>query len=804
MLLLQDKIGKMKIYLNPFFLLFILLFSLNIYSQEKITLSGTVYDKNSNETLIGVTIYLPEVGSGTMTNEYGFYSITVPKGNYKVQVSYLGYSTILQTLDLSSKTTKDYKLVEESESLEEVIIETNVEKLNVRTPQMSVNSLSASTIKQIPVVLGEADVLKSLILLPGVTSAGEGASGFNVRGGAADQNLILLDESIVFNSSHLFGFFSIFNPDVIKDVKLFKGGIPARYGGRLSSVLDIYQKEGNSKEFKLTGGIGLVSSRLLAEGPIEKEKSSFLIGGRASYAHLFLPLFDIDNTAYFFDLNSKINYRFNKNNNLFLSTYFGKDLIRIDDSFSNNYGNTVINLRWNHLFSDKLFSNLTVIYSDYFYGLNVDAAGFEWNSGIGNFNLKYDFKHYLNNKFKLGYGINNIHSSFNPGKIKPNTTDSGIIERQLTKKYANEFAAYIEAEHKISNKLTLQYGLRFSNFLRLGQNELNVYQNNQPVIYNEQFKKYESAVATSTDSFQRSDVIKSFNNLEPRFSFSYLLNENSSLKASYNRMAQYLHLLSNTSSPTPLDVWTPSGKYIKPQLLDQYAAGYFTSIKDGDYSLETEIFYKDIQNRIDYINGGNLIANNEIETIILNGKARAYGLEVLFKKNSGNFTGWLSYTLSRSEQLTPGRTPIEPGINNGDWYSTAYDKTHDVSINTTYELNEKWKFNSNLIFQTGQPTNYPVGQYEVQGLNVPLYDDNRRNADRLPAYHRLDISATFTPSRNKNRKWKGEWVFGIYNIYGRDNAASLAFSQNQDTFKNEAIQTSIFGIVPSVTYNFKF
>ncbi len=794
----------MKVYLNQFFLLFILLSSFNVFSQEKITLSGTVYDKNSNETLIGVTIYLPELGSGTMTNEYGFYSITVPKGNYKVQVSYLGYSTILQTLDLSSKTTKDYKLVEESENLDEVVIETDVEKLNVRTPQMSVNKLSAATIKQIPVVLGEADILKSLILLPGVTSAGEGASGFNVRGGAADQNLILLDESIVFNSSHLFGFFSIFNPDVIKDVKLFKGGIPARYGGRLSSVLDIYQKEGNSKEFKLTGGIGLVSSRLLAEGPIEKEKSSFLIGGRASYAHLFLPLFDIDNTAYFFDLNSKINYRFNKNNNLFLSTYFGKDVFRISDSFSNNYGNTVVNLRWNHLFSDKLFSNLSVIYSDYFYGLNLDAAGFEWNSGIGNFNLKYDFKHYLSNKFKLGYGINNIHSSFNPGKIKPSTEDSGIIERQLTKKYANEFAAYIEAEHKISDKLTLQYGVRFSNFLRLGQNELNTYQNNQAVTYNTQFKKYESATATSIDQFKRSDIIKSFNNLEPRFSFSYLLNEKSSFKASYNRMAQYLHLLSNTSSPTPLDVWTPSGKYIKPQLLDQYALGYFKSIKDGDFSLETEVFYKDIKNRIDYINGGNLIANNEIETIILNGKARAYGLEVLLKKNAGKFTGWLSYTLSRSEQLTPGRTANEPGINNGDWYSTPYDKTHDISINASYELNEKWKFNSNLIFQTGQPTNYPIGQYEVQGLNVPLYDDNRRNADRLPAYHRLDVSATFTPSRNKNRKWQGEWVFGIYNLYGRDNAASLSFSQNQDTFKNEAVQTSIFGIVPSVTYNFKF
>ena len=784
------------------FLLLILAFT--TFSQEKQTISGTVYDESSNETLIGVSIYFPELNSGTTTNEYGFYSVTLPEGTYKIQVSYLGFSTIIETIILNEKVTKNFNLKEESESLDEVVIKSNIEDLNVRTPQMSVNKLTSATIKQIPVVLGEADIIKSLILLPGVTSAGEGASGFNVRGGAADQNLILLDEAIVFNSSHLFGFFSVFNPDVIKDVKLYKGGIPAKYGGRLSSVLDIYQKEGNSKKFKLTGGIGLVSSRLLAEGPIEKEKSSFLIGGRASYAHLFLPLFDNDNKAYFYDLNSKINYRFNDNNNLFLSTYFGKDVFGINDSFVNKYGNSVVNLRWNHLFSDKLFSNLSLIYSDYFYGLTLDFVGFEWDSGITNFNLKYDFKHYINNKFKLSYGVNNIYIKFNPGEILPNREDSGIIAEKLTDKYANEFAAYIDAEHKISDKLRLQYGVRFSNFLRLGQDELNVYKNDKAVIYNDEFKKYESAEAISTESFKRSNVISSFNNIEPRVSMSYILDDNTSIKASYNRMAQYLHLLSNTSSPTPLDVWTPSGKYIKPQLLDQFAVGYFKSLKDGDYSIETEVFYKDIQNRIDYINGANLIANNEIETVILNGKARAYGLEVLFKKNEGKLKGWVAYTLSRSEQLTAGRNANEPGINKGEWYSTPYDKTHDFSINASYDLNKKWKFNANFVFQTGQPTNYPVGQYEVQGLNVPIYDDNRRNADRLPAYHRLDISATLTPKKNKNRKWQGEWVFGIYNLYGRQNAASISFKQNRETYRNEALQTSIFGVVPSVTYNFKF
>ncbi|EAQ41919.1 TonB-dependent receptor [Polaribacter sp. MED152] len=786
------------------FLILFFLGTIALYSQEKVTVSGTVYDNANNETLIGVSIYFPELNAGTSTNEYGFYSLTIPKGNYKIQISYLGFTSITEQITLSENITKNFKLNEEAESLNEIVIESDIEKLNVRTPQMSVNKLTSSTIKKIPVVLGEADIIKSLILLPGVTSAGEGASGFNVRGGAADQNLILLDEAIVFNSSHLFGFFSVFNPDVIKDVKLYKGGIPARFGGRLSSVLDIYQKEGNSKEFNLTGGIGLVSSRLLAEGPIEKEKSSFVVAGRASYAHLFLPLFDNDNKAYFYDLNSKINYRFNDRNNVFLSTYFGKDVFGINDSFVNDYGNTVLNLRWNHLFSDKIFSNLSLIYSDYFYGLTLDFVGFEWDSGITNFNLKYDFKHYLNEKFKLTYGINNIYIKFNPGEIIPNREDSGIQADKLIDKYANEFAAYIAAEQKVNDKLTVQYGVRFSNFTRLGQDEINVYADNNPVIYNEEFKRYESAEAIGTESYKRSDVLASFQNFEPRVSLSYLLNNDTSIKMSYNRMAQYLHLLSNTSSPTPLDVWAPSGQFIKPQLLDQYALGYFRSIKNGDYSLETEVFYKDIQNRIDYINGANLIANNEIETVILNGQARAYGLEVLLKKNEGNFKGWLAYTLSRSEQQTLGRTANEPGINSGEWYSTPFDKTHDISLNGSYELSKKWTFNANFLFQTGQPTNYPVGQYEISGLNVPIYDDNRRNADRLPAYHRLDISATLTPEKNKNRRWQSEWVFGIYNLYGRQNAASINFSQNRETFRNEAVQTSIFGLVPSVTYNFKF
>jgi len=779
-------------------------------AQQRYTLSGTVSEANSNETLIGVTIAIPELKTGTTTNEYGFYSITLPEGNYEIVVSYLGFQDIRETVTLTRNVKRDFSLLEEAEELQEVVVTDDAERLDIRKPQMSVNTLAAQTIKQIPVVLGEADVIKSLVLLPGVTNAGEASSGFNVRGGAADQNLILLDEATVFNSSHLFGFFSVFNPDAIKDVKLFKGGIPARYGGRVSSVLEIFQKEGNSKDFKVNGGIGAVASRLLVEGPIQKDRTAFLIGGRASYAHLFLPLFDVNNKAYFYDLNTKINHKINENNNIYLSGYFGRDLFSINEKFVNTYGNAVGNFRWNHLFSDKLFSNLSLIYSDYSYGLELDFVGFEWDSGIQNFNFKYDLKHYITDKLQLNYGIHNTYYIFNPGKIIPNSADSGIVEEQLTKKYANENAVYIDVEHTLTDNLSVEYGLRVSQFNRFGQDEFFVYENDNPVEFDPFTLVYREAEPIDTISPGRSGTLKKFLNLEPRVSMSYSFNEKTSIKASYTRLAQYLHLLSNTSSPTPLDVWTPSGPYVEPQLLDQYAVGYFRNIKGGDYSFETEVFYKDIQNRIDYIDGANLIANNAIEQVILNGQARAYGLEILFRKNAGRFKGWLAYTLSRSEQRTPGRdlgldtgrSDLETGINLGEWYSTPYDKTHDLAVYGSFDLNDKWNFNANFIFQTGQPTNYPIGQFEFEGVNVPYY--GLRNKERLPDYHRLDISAILTPKRNKWRKIQSQWVFSIYNVYSRKNAASINFRENEDTGRNEALRTSIFGIIPSITYNFKF
>jgi hypothetical protein len=780
---------------------FLLLFS-SAFAQQKFTLSGTLADNSSNETIIGANVYIKELQTGTTTNEYGFFSISLPAGTYTLQITSMGFGTVEETIVLDKNIRKNFQLATDSRELEEVIISSDRPRANIRKPEMSVNKLSIQEIKKMPVVMGEVDVLKSILTLPGVTNAGEGASGFNVRGGSADQNLILLDEAMIFNSSHLFGFFSVFNSDAIKDLKLYKGGIPARFGGRVSSVLDIYQKEGNSKDFHMTGGIGVISSRLLAEGPIVKDRGSFLIGGRASYAHLFLKLTDNDNSAYFYDLNTKLSYKLNDNNNLYLSGYFGRDVFNINESFNNIYGNAVVNLRWNHLFNDKLFSNMSMIYSDYYYGLQLDFIGFNWDSGIKNYNFKYDLKHYISNRFKLNYGLNAIYYDFNPGTITPSGAKSAINPDQLDKKYAVEPALYLDAENEVTDKLTVSYGLRYSMFYRMGKQTINTYANNQAVTFDNELKIYEKADPTGEQYYGSGKTIADFNNLEPRAAIAYELTENQSVKLSYNRMAQYLHLITNTSSPTPLDVWAPSDNFLKPQLLDQVAVGYFRNFKDDAYSLEVETYYKKVKNRIDYIDGADLIANNAVEQIVLNGRSRAYGLEVLFRKNAGNLTGWVSYTLSRTEQQTPGRAPGETGINNGEWYKAGYDKTHNLSVTGAYTLTDKWSFGAIFALQSGQPVTYPNGQYSYGGLIVPSY--GARNEDRLPAYHHLDVSATYSPKPEKKKGWQGEWVFSIYNLYNRMNSASVTFRQNEDTGANEAVRLSIFGIIPSVTYNFKF
>ncbi len=784
--------------MKKIFLLVIFLASLNINSQNNFTLSGYVLDSQTNELVIGASVIIDELNIGTITNSYGFFSITVKEGDYSVKTQNLGYKDDLQIISLNKNIILNIYLNEEVESLDQVIVMENTEDIDIELPVLSLNIISGKTIRQTPVVFGESDILKTIQLLPGVSSAGEGASGFNVRGGAADQNLILFDEAIIYNSSHLFGLFSVFNSDAIKEVKLYKGGIPSSYGGRLSSVLDVYQKDGNNQNFSMNGGIGAISSRLLVEGPIQKNQSSFLVASRGTYAHLFLKLTDIENIAYFYDLNTKSNFVIDNKNKIFLSGYFGRDLFKLDGTFMNTYGNSTLNLRWNHLINEKTFSNTSLIFSDYYYGLQLDFVGFDWKSGIKNLNFKFDLKNYYSNIFQFNYGLNVIYYDFNPGTIGPLTSDSGFNFSRLNKKYAFENSTYFDVIHKINSQLSMRYGIRLNQFLRLRQNGLQQYANDDPLYYDNDLKIYDPATPLAGNFDNNSSVFKTYNNIEPRINVSYSFN-NQSIKASYNRLNQYLHLISNTSSPTPLDIWVPSGPYIKPQKLDQYALGYYKRIKN--IKIETEIFYKKIKNRLDYIDGADLVANDNIETVILPGKSRAYGFEILLKKSEGRHKFMVAYTLSKSEQKTPGRNSFENGINFSNWYNTPYDKPHDFSINSEYILSKKLKIIGNFIYQTGQPTNYPNSQYTYMNLNVPNY--GKRNSQRLPNYHRMDINLTLTPEK-KNKKIEGSWVFGIYNLYNRDNASSIIFRRNNETLKNEAVQISIFGIVPSVTYNFKF
>ena len=779
------------------FLLLILNFNL-IFTQKSFTISGYVQDSDSKELIIGASVIVQELKIGTITNSYGFFSLTLNEGNYNLNFQNLGYENESLNLILDKNISLNIFLKEYVDSLDEVVLSKDIEDVDIKLPILSMNILSGKTIRQTPVVFGESDLLKTIQLLPGVSSAGEGSSGFNVRGGAADQNLILFDEAIIYNSSHLFGLFSVFNSDAIKEVKLYKGGIPSTYGGRVSSVLDVYQKDGNNQKFEANGGIGSISSRFLIEGPIQKNKSSFLFASRGSYAHLFLKLTDIENIAYFYDLNTKSNFVLNDRNKIYVSGYFGRDVFKLQDTFSNTYGNNTLNLRWNNLINEKTFSNTSLIYSNYYYGLQLDFGGFDWESSIKNLNLKFDIKNYFSSKFQFNYGINLLYFDFNPGEISPLNEDSGINYSKLNAKYAIESSLYFDVINKINSNLSIRYGFRFNQFLRLRQQGLQSYINDNPLDYDENLRIYNPANPLINSFDNNSSVFKTYNNIEPRMNISYSFG-NQSLKLSYNRLNQYLHLISNTSSPTPLDIWVPSGPYLKPQILDQFAFGFYKTSKPIKF--ESEIFYKKIKNRLDYVDGADLVGNDNIETVVISGDARAYGLEFLLKKIQGRHKYWIAYTLSKSEQKTPGRNRTETGINFSNWYNTPYDKTHDLSINSEYKINNKLKLVGNFIYQTGQPTNYPNSQYNYMNLNIPNYGE--RNSSRLPNYHRLDINLTLQPNKSKG-KIESTWVFGIYNLYNRDNAASIIFRRNNETLKNEAVQISIFGIVPSVTYNFKF
>lgn len=767
---------------------------------KKSKLSGQVLDEN-NQPVIGADVFIKELARGVITDKDGMFSIELDKGSYTVLINFIGFKDKEEHIKVSDDISIDFALKANTQELKQVIV-TGSKAVDIKNPQMSVNKLTMEEIKRIPVVMGEADPLKAILTLPGVTNAGEASSGFNVRGGAADQNLILLDGAPVYNDSHLFGFFSVFNADIVSGLDLYKGGIPAKFGGRVSSVLDVNQQTGSFENYKFNGGIGTASSRFLVQGPVKKDAGSFIIAGRASYAHLFLKLTDVKSSAMFYDLNAKFNYRLGANNTLAFSGYLGNDTFELSKRFTNTYGNAMGVLNWTHKFSDNLDTKLGVFYSDYRFSLGMELEDYEWKSAIQSYGLKYNWNHILSEKFKLNYGIDGLYYNFNPGLLEPTTSDSPVNHRQLDKKFALETAAFIDFEHQVTKKLNLRYGLRYSKFYRFGAEEISTYENDMAVVYNSTYNIYEQATPTGKISYGSGEVISSFNNFEPRFALSYAFNENTSLKTSYNRMAQYVHILSNYQSLSPMNVWTPSGPFTKPQLLDQYAMGYFKNFKDYEYSFEGELFYKNIQNRIDYIDDATILGNNNIERVILNGKARSYGVELLFRKNTGNFTGWISYTLSRTEQKTPGRTADEPGIANGNWYLAGYDKLHNLNVVTSYMLNPKWSFNTNFALQSGQPVTYANGYYEFAGRNIPNY--SLRNSNRLPLYHHLDISATYTPKPNKKSGWQSYWIFSIYNIYGRKNAASMIFTTNDDTGNNETRKLSIYGLVPGISYNFKF
>jgi len=761
--------------------------------QEQVTLSGYLRDSTSGEALVAANVYVEELGTGAATNLYGFYSLSLPPGAYTVAFSYLGFQSRRREIDLQANTTLNVELPPEGLQIEEVIVRAEAANSNVTDVAMSVEKLSVPTIKLMPQVLGEVDLVRSLLLLPGVTTVGEGANGFNVRGGSVDQNLILLDEATVYNSSHLFGLFSVFNADAVKDVQLYKGGIPARYGGRLSSVLDVRQREGNNKQFEMSGGIGLISSRLTLEGPIQKDRSSFIVSGRSSYGHLFLNFVPdlADNVAYFYDLNAKVNFELNDRNRIFLSGYFGKDVFNFGDDFSSNWGNTTGTFRWNHLFNDKLFSNLSLVASDYGYSFGVPEGNpnsFDWNARIISYKIKSDFSYFLNPGLQLDFGVNATFYRFHPGEARGLGDDSFFNEIVVPNKHAVEPAAYISLEQKVSDRLTLQYGLRFAAFLNTGSG----------VVY-----QYEDGVPTSeeaiidTSFYDSWELIEGFSGLEPRFAANYILSDEHSVKLSYNRMQQFIHLVSNTTSPTPIDIWTPSGPYIKPAIVDQVAVGYFRNFADNKYEASVEAYYKHFDNLLDFKDGAELILNETLETELLQGQGRAYGLELIVRKTQGRFTGWVSYTLARSERQ------IE-GINRGEYYPSNYDKLHDLSVVGSWAINPKLTLSGNFAFMTGRPITYPDARYNFEGIVVPRYGN--RNGARTPAYHRFDLALNWKPGKHPERRWKGEWVFGVYNIYGRRNPYSIFFRQNEDNpLQTEAVRLSIFGApLPYVTYNFTF
>ena len=764
----------------PVLLFFIFIVTGNSFAQNKFTISGIVKDVSNGEKLILATITIQEIpGTGTDTNEFGFYSITLPQGIYTLKTLYTGYETREEKVVLNRNVKLNFNLHPKVNQLQEVVVTNERRDLNVTGTQMGAQKLDMKQINSLPVLFGEKDVLKTIQLLPGIIPEGEGSSGFYVRGGASDQNLILLDDATVFNASHLLGFFSVFNSDAIKDVTVYKGNEPAEYGGRLSSVIDIKMNDGNDRKFSVNGGIGLIDSRLSVEGPIVKDKGSFSVSARRTYADLFAGL-SKDTLVKraklnFYDLNAKANYKIDDNNRIYISGYLGKDALGITN-FGLDWGNAIATFRWNHLINQQLFLNTSLVYSNYKYDVGINF-GNQINivSKIQDVSLKQDVQYYINPDNKLKFGFNSTYYQFLPGTVtSPDSTTS------LINKYVWENNLYLSDELKLTDRLKTEYGIRLTGFSILGPGSFYSYDNlGNPI---------------DTTNYSAGRFVKTYFDIEPRLEMTWLLTGNSSVKASYNRNVQNIHLITNSTSANPTSLWLPSSNNVAPEIADQFSAGYYRNLNDNMYEFSAEIYYKNVLNLIDYKDGAQLIFNRNIESQLLFGKGRAYGLELYFRKNAGKFSGWLSYTLSRAEQKFDQ-------INNGRYYPSTQDRTHDVSVVGIYHPSSKWTLSATWVYYTGNAVTFPSGKYGLDGVVLNYYTE--RNGYRMPAYHRLDLSATWILKKTASKE--SSWTISVYNAYDRYNAYSITFRQNPANFQQtQAIQTTLFGIVPSITYNFKF
>ncbi len=782
------KFYKMKRYILTIILGLVFFSFTNVQGQTKYTISGYVKDKENGETLLGANIYQSDTKTGATTNIYGFYSVTLPAGKYNLSFTYIGYQERIIEVDLKENYSLDVELVASASIISEVTVSDKKLNDNITSNDMSLFRLDNKAISQIPVFMGESDLVKAVQMMPGVSIASEGSSSFIVRGGSADQNLILLDEATVYNPSHLMGFFSVFNSDAIKDVKLYKGDIPAANGGRLSSLLDVRMKDGNKKNFAGSGGIGLISSRLTLEGPVVKDKASFIVSGRRTYADLFFPLFEkrdsllSQTSLYFYDLNAKINWEISAKDRIFVSSYFGKDVFKFTGQ-DINWGNNTETFRWNHIYNPRLFSNLTLLYSDYSYSLSstTGTPKFVWTSNLRDYGLRYDFTAYPNSKNTLRYGITGTLHQFKPGEFVVTMEDTTFIAR-LKESKALEYAGYISNDQKIGGTLTLNYGLRYSFFSSIGEATLNRYDSAHNFI--------------DTVHYGKNEIYNTYSGFEPRFSLTWVINEKSSVKAAYNRTMQYVQLASNSSGGNPLDIWFPASPNVKPQSGHQWNAGYFRNFDKPGLETSAELFYKRMYDQVDFKDYANLLLNDRMEGELRFGDAQAYGAEFLVRKNSGNLTGWISYTLSRSERKIDG-------INNNKTYLSNFDRTHNLSVVATYNFTKRLSVSANWVYVSGVPVTLPVGRYYFGNTLIPVYSD--RNEARLPAYHRLDLSVTIKNKNRKDRKFNSEWNFSVYNVYNRKNPYSYYFETDRTNPQViKSYKMSLLPIVPSITYNFNF